>query len=94
MNTKLVAVQEAFQAMLAGKNILVRSTESTLLTDFRPVSEFAADIWAKAGVEFTFLPRVMCNQLEKQSVTYRLAKKHVPRRWNPYGFFHVFRTVG
>lgn len=21
-------------------------------------------------------------------------KKHVPRRWNPYGFFHVFRTVG
>ena len=25
---------------------------------------------------------------------YRLAKKHVPRRWNPYGFFHVFRTVG
>lgn len=53
MNTKLVAVQEAFQAMLAGKNILVRSTESTLLTDFRPVSEFAADIWAKTGVEFT-----------------------------------------
>lgn len=53
MNTKLVAVQEAFQAMLAGKNILVRSTESTLLTDFRPVSEFAADIWAKVGFEFT-----------------------------------------
>lgn len=21
-------------------------------------------------------------------------QKHVPRRWNPYGFFHVFRTVG
>ncbi|MHA3061628.1 hypothetical protein ACX1N5_11695 [Acinetobacter sp. ANC 4636] len=53
MNTKLVAVQEAFQAMLAGKNILVRSTESTLLTDFRPVAEFAADIWAKVGFEFT-----------------------------------------
>ncbi|MHA3112920.1 hypothetical protein [Acinetobacter sp. ANC 4193] len=53
MNNKLVAVQEAFQAMLAGKNILVRSTESTLLTDFRPVSEFAADIWAKVGFEFT-----------------------------------------
>ncbi|MHA3079679.1 hypothetical protein [Acinetobacter sp. ANC 5502] len=53
MNTKLVAVQEAFQAMLAGKNILVRSTESSLLTDFRPVSEFAADIWAKVGFEFT-----------------------------------------
>ncbi|ENU80625.1 hypothetical protein F975_01679 [Acinetobacter sp. ANC 3789] len=53
MNTKLVAVQEAFKALLAGKNILVRSTESTLLTDFRPVSEFAADIWAKVGFEFT-----------------------------------------
>lgn len=53
MNIKLVAVQEAFQAMLAGKNILVRSTDSTLLKDFRPVSEFAADIWAKVGFEFT-----------------------------------------
>lgn len=53
MNTKLVAVQEAFQAMLAGKNILVRSTDSTLLKDFRPVSEFSADIWVKVGLEFT-----------------------------------------
>lgn len=52
MNIKLVAVQEAFQAMLAGKNVLARLNFSSP-EEFAPLSEFPADIFAKPHVEFT-----------------------------------------
>lgn len=50
MNTPLLTPQEAFNAMVAGKNILCRAVGE--LMDFNDIEQFPATIFAKAGYEF------------------------------------------
>ncbi|MEB3753805.1 hypothetical protein [Acinetobacter sp. MD2(2019)] len=49
----LISTNAAFEAMLAGKKVLCRDATSTLLKEFRPISEFSADIFARSNTEFT-----------------------------------------
>ncbi|WP_139851437.1 hypothetical protein [Acinetobacter pullicarnis] len=50
MNTPLLTPQDAFNAMLAGKNILCRAVGE--LMDFDDIEQFPATIFAKTGYEF------------------------------------------
>lgn len=50
MNTPILTPQDAFSAMLAGKNILCRAVGEML--DFNDLDQFPATIFAKQGYEF------------------------------------------
>ncbi|WP_269914037.1 hypothetical protein [Acinetobacter sp. HY1485] len=48
----VIAAREAFDAMMAGKPVVCRKTVGSLLGDYSPISDFAADIFTNSEFEF------------------------------------------
>lgn len=53
MTTGVLTAREAFEALLNGKKVIGRSKTSALVNEYRPISEFAADIFTNADFEFS-----------------------------------------
>lgn len=60
----LITAQEAFNAMVAGKNILCRAVGE--LTDFNDLDQFPATIFAKTGYEFC----IKLDRIEVAGITF------------------------